>query len=123
MKKVSQPIKKELPSLDYIAGIISCHGNFGWTKKDNKTSPFFQIKIHASELPLLKLIKAKLGLSEKIHQYDHQDRKYVILTVHRKNTLHNTIIPALEFRMFNMKQKQFEKWKTQFYRLWIHKLI
>ncbi len=122
MQTISQKMRAELPSLDYIAGIISCHGNFGWIKKDKTQSPFFKIKMHASEITLLKLIRSKLGLSEKIHKYDHQGRKYVLLTVHRKNTLHSVIIPALEFRLFGVKQKEFEKWKNGFYRLWLPKL-
>jgi len=122
MKNVSQSTKKEIPSLDYIAGIISGHGNFGWIKKNKTDSPFFKIKMHASELPLLKLIRSKLGLSEKIYQYNHQGRKYILLTVHRKNTLHTVIIPALEFRLFGKKEKEFEKWKNRFYRLWLPKL-
>lgn len=122
MQKVSQPTRKELPSLDYVAGFFSCHGNFGWTKKNKTYSPFFQIKIQSSELPLLKLIRSKLALTEKIYKYNHQGRKYILLTVHRKNTLHTVIIPSLEFRLFGTKQKEFEKWKNRFYRLWLHKL-
>ena len=122
MTKISPINKRALPSLDYIAGIISCHGNFSWTKRGKIQAPFFQIKMHHSELRLLKMIKTKLDLSEKIHQYNHQGRKYLLLTVHRKNTIHSVIIPALEFRLFGMKLGKFEKWKKQFYRLWIHKI-
>jgi len=122
MTNVPQPTRRELPSLDYIAGIISCHGNFGWIKKDSYKSPFFQIKMQAKELPLLKMIKAKLELKEKIYKYNHQGRKYVMMTVHRKNVLHSTIIPSFEFRLFSSKHTQFEKWKNQFYRLWLPKV-
>lgn len=122
MTNVPHPNRHELPSLDYIAGIISCHGNFGWIKKGLSGSPFFQIKMQTKELHLLKMIKNKFELKEKIYKYNHQNRKYVMMTVYRKNTLHSTIIPSLEFRLFGSKQAKFEKWKNQFYKLWLPKV-
>jgi len=122
MSEVPQQTKKELPSLDYIAGLVSSRGNFGWAKKGKRIIPFFQIKIHRSELSTLKLVKAKLGLREKIYEYCHQNRNYALLLVRKKLVLEQTIIPSFEFRLFGAKQKQFEKWKKRFYRIWLAKL-
>src|SRR3989344_6297476 len=122
MTIVPYSTRHDLPSPDYIAGINSCHGNFGWIKRGSSKSPFFQIKMQTKELLLLKMIKSKLGLNEKIYKYNHQNRKYVMMTVHRKNIIHSIIIPSLEFRLFGSKHAQFEKWKNQFYRLWLPKM-
>jgi hypothetical protein len=122
MTLVPQQTEKNLPSLDYIAGIVSCHGNFGWTPRGKNSSPFFQIKIHQSETDLLKLIKTKLGLKEKIYKYNHNGRKYSMIKIHRKQILEGVIIPTFNFRLFGKKQRQFEQWQKQSYQFWLSKL-
>ncbi len=105
-----------LPSFDFIAGLISREGSFLWIKQNGTEIPVFQLKMRADERPLFELFKEKLGLKEKIYEYTHQNRHYVLLLIRRRRVLEDIIIPAFEFRLFGLKKKQFDGWKRKFIR-------
>ena len=102
-------------SLDFIAGLIAGEGAFMWIKQNNTEVAVFQLKMHALEKPLFELIKETLGLKEKIHQYLHQNRHYVLLLVRKRSVVEEIIIPTFEGRLFGLKKIQFEDWKNKFF--------
>lgn len=106
-------LKKErrLPSLDFIAGVISIEGAFMWIKQNEKVIPVFQLKMRADEQKLFELIKSKLKLKETVYQYNHQNRHYVLMLIRSRASLSNIIIPLLDKRLRGSKKAQFETWK------------
>lgn len=105
-------MRLELPSLDFIAGLIVGEGCFTKFTQNGRVGHSFQLKMHAKEMPLFTQIKEKLGLREKIHEYTHQKRHYVLLQVRSNETLVKKIIPAFDGRLFGYKELQFEAWRT-----------
>lgn len=108
-------LQSDLPSLDFIAGLIDGEGAFMWTKQNGTETPVFQLKMHAREHALFDMIKVKLGLKENIHEYTHQGRHYVLLLIRKRATIENTIIPTFDGRLFGYKKILFEEWKKKFY--------
>lgn len=105
----------ELPSLDFIAGLIVGEGSFLWTKQQNTKIPVFQLKMPANEKPLFDLIRNKLCLKETVHEYNHKNRHYVLLLIRKRTTIENILIPALEGRLFGQKKEKFDKWKDDYF--------
>lgn len=105
----------QLPSLDFIAGLVNKCGVFMWVKQKGSEIPVFQIKMEAEELPLLQMIKFKLGLKEKIYQYLQKDKPYVLLLVRRRSVIQNILIPTFDGRFLGRKKIQFEDWKNKFF--------
>lgn len=108
-------LPKELPSLDFIAGLIVREGSFLWVNQNDRSQPVFQIKMHANERPLFELIKAKLQLKEKIHEYTHQKRHYVVLMVRKRSVIEEKIIPVFTGRLYGIKAAQFYLWKERYF--------
>lgn len=102
-------IEREM-TLDFIAGLIAGEGSFMWIKQNGGEIPVFQLKMHADERPLFEQIKARLGLKEKIYEYTHQNRHYVLLLIRKRFSLTNIIIPTFENRLFGLKRIQFNNW-------------
>ena len=105
----------ELPSLDFIAGLIVGEGSFMWIKQNGTEIPVFQLKMHATERPLFDLLKTKMGLKEKIYEYTHQERHYVLLLIRKRSVIENIIIPVFDGRLFGNKKIQFENWKNKYF--------
>ena len=76
----------------------------------------FQIKAHIDEKPLIEMIKAKLDLTEKIHEYTHDGRHYVILLIRKRWVIANKLIPALDGRLFGIKKHQYIQWRDEFFK-------
>lgn len=106
MEKIENPL-----SIDFIAGCISSHGFFSWTHQKGSRQPVFQIKMQANERQLLELIKEKIGLKENIHEYNYNNRHYVVLLVRSRFTIEEIILPTFTGRLFGTKAFQFELWK------------
>lgn len=102
----------EPPSLDFIAGLIVGEGCFTTIKQGSQEVHAFQLKMHADERPLFELIINKLDLKEKIHEYTHQERHYVLLLIRSKEVLIKKIVPAFDGRLYGIKKIQFEKWRS-----------
>lgn len=102
-------------SIDFIAGLIAGAGAFMWIKQSGQETPVFQLKMHADEKQLFELIKEKLGLKEKIYEYTHQDRHYVLLLVRKRSVIEKIIIPTFDQRLFGLKKLQFELWRDKFF--------
>ena len=105
----------ELPSYDFIAGLITSTGSFLWVKQKKSEVPVFQLKMQQGDYELLRLIKTKLGINESIHQYIHQGRQYSLLLIRSRRTIETMLIPILDGRLFGKKQVQFELWKKKYY--------
>ena len=105
----------DLPSFDFIAGLIAGEGSFMWIKQNGTEVPVFQLKMHATERPLFELLKTKLGLREKIYEYTHQERHYVLLLIRKRSVIENIIIPTFDQRLFGNKRIQFEAWKKKYF--------
>jgi hypothetical protein len=103
------------PSLDFIAGAITTGSAFMWVKQKQIEVPVFQIKMPFSELPLLELIKNKLGLKEKIYKYTYKKNNYLLLLVRSRSSLEKTVIPTFDGRLFGTKKIQFENWKNKYF--------
>ncbi len=106
---------KNLPSFDFIAGLIAGGGSFLWIHQNGRRLPVFQLRMHATERPLLELLKQKLGLNEPIHEYTHERRHNVLILVRKKSVLENVIIPVFNGRLFGKKAAQFDLWKEIFF--------
>lgn len=102
---------KKMPSLDFIAGIVSSFGSFFWSHKNGRRNPIFQLKIHASDKALLVLVKVGLCLKENIYEYNHQNRHYAVLMVRKRLALETQVIPLLNSRLFGRKSTEFELWR------------
>lgn len=106
---------EQLPSLDFIAGLVVGEGSFMWIKQNKQIVPVFQLKMHYRERPLFELIVKKLGLKEKIHEYTHQKRHYVLIIVRRRSTIEKIIIPTFENRLYGIKAAQFYLWREKYF--------
>lgn len=109
------PSSNDLPSLDFIAGLIAGEGAFMWINQNGRHQPVFQLKMHVGELYLFELIKLKLGLKEKIYSYSHQGRDYVLLLVRRRSSIEKIIIPTFDNRLFGLKEKQYLAWRERYF--------
>ncbi len=108
-------VKQNLPSYEFIAGLLTGTGSFLWVKQKNSEVPVFQLKLQAGDHQLLELIKKKLGIKESIHQYIHQNRAYSLLLIRSRRTIENVLIPIFDGRLFGQKQIQFEEWKKKYF--------
>ena len=98
---------------DHIAGIVSMHGSFLWVKQNSGKIPVFQLKLHSKEANLLKQIKEKLGINEKIHSYSHSNRNYVILLIRKRWVIINKLIPVFDNRLCGSKKAVYDEWKNK----------
>ena len=105
----------QIPSLDFIAGLISVEGSFLWSNQKGIEIPVFQLKIQGDEKTLLELIKNKLELKEKVYEYRHQNRHYALLLVRKRSSIENILIPFFEGRLIGKKRLQFENWKNKYF--------
>ena len=112
MNDVTSPLSE-----DFIAGLVAGEGSFMWIKQNGTEIPVFQLKMHANERPLFEMIKSKIGLKEKIQEYNHQGRNYVLLLVRKRLVIEQIIIPFFDNRLFGLKKEQFVVWKTHFFEL------
>jgi len=112
----THPIKPTELTLDFIAGLITGNGSFLWVLQNNAQEiPVFQVKMPVEDRPILEAIKLKLNLKERIHEYAHQNRHYVILLVRKRSTIESKLIPALEERLWGIKKQHFDVWKKKFF--------
>lgn len=109
------PLEQNLPSFEYIAGLITSTGSFLWVKQKNSEIPVFQLKLQFGDFELLELIKAKLEIKESIHQYIHQGRSYSLLLIRSRRTIETQLIPILDGRLFGQKKLQFDLWKKKYF--------
>lgn len=105
----------QLPSLDFVAGLVNKCGVFMWVKQKESEVPVFQIKMEADELPLLEMIRSKLGLKEKIYQYLQNGKPYLLLLVRKRSVIQTTLIPTFDGRFWGQKKFQFDEWKNKFF--------
>ncbi len=109
-------IKNELPSFDFIAGLVNKCGVFMWVKQKKSEIPVFQIKMEVEEMSLLEIIKARLELKEKIYQYTQKNNDYILLLVRKRSVIQTKLIPNFDGRFWGKKKIQFELWRDKFYR-------
>jgi hypothetical protein len=112
MEKLPTP---NLPSYDFITGLITGTGAFLWVKQKNSEVPVFQLKVRSDDCELLELVKAKLGIKEVVHNYTHQNRAYSLLLIRSRRTIETILIPTFEGRLFGQKQIQFDLWKKKYF--------
>ena len=103
------------PSLDFIAGLINKCGVFMWVKQKALEVPVFQVKMELEERILLEMIKAKLGLQEKIYEYKYKDKSFLLLLIRRRSVIESTIIGVFDGKFWGKKKIQFDAWKNKFY--------
>lgn len=123
MPKIPEITNTKELSLNFIAGLITAGGYFGWASQGKKGQKVavFQVQMHYNDRELVFAIRNTLGLKEPIYEYNHQDRKksslkrhYVRLLVRRREVIKKIIIPAFEGRLYGLKGKQFNQWKQEF---------
>ncbi len=105
----------QLPSFDYIAGLLTSTGSFLWVKQKNSEIPVFQLKMQSGDFELLELIKARLEIKESIHQYIHQGHGYCLLLIRSRRTIETVLIPILDGRLFGQKRLQFDLWTKKYF--------
>lgn len=112
---ITPPSIINLPSYDFIAGLLTSIGSFLWVKQKNSEVPVFQLKMQSGDHKLLELVKARLEIKESIHQYIHQGRKYSLLLIRSRRTIETKLIPIFDGRLFGQKQNQFDAWKKKYF--------
>lgn len=115
VKHIKNMDENSTPSLDFVSGLINTGATFMWVKQKEAEVPVFQIKLHTSQRELLELVKLKLGLKEKIYEYNYSNRQYVLILVRKRSVIETTIIPTFEGRLFGTKRDQFEAWKKKYF--------
>ncbi len=123
MAKIPEITNTKKLSLDFIAGLITGEGYFGWVShnKGKQKIAVFQLQMHYNDRNLVFSVKNTLGLKESVYEYNYQDRKkpslwrhQAKLLVRRRETIKKIIIPALDGRLYGLKEKQFNQWKKEF---------
>lgn len=109
-------------SYNYICGLVQGTGSFTFTTSSKLGSlkprriPAFQLRMQASNEQLLKAIREKLKLKNKIYVYhylgkDRAKRKPIALLIVREiGALKNIIIPLFYGRLVGDKGEQFKEW-------------
>lgn len=107
---------------DYIRGFVQGTGTFTFTTSSNLGSlrprriPAFQLRMHASDEQLLKAIRVKLKLKNKIYVYhypgkDRANRKPIALLIVREiGALKDVIVPLFYNSLVGAKAEQFDEW-------------
>jgi hypothetical protein len=102
-------------SHDFIAGLIVGEGTFYWTKSGSGRVPAFAIRLHVRDKELITAVRDSLGLRERIYEYTHNNRHYVMLIVRNIGSLKNVIIPIIYPRLAGYKRLQFLRWFREFF--------
>ncbi|MDD4996311.1 MAG: LAGLIDADG family homing endonuclease [Patescibacteria group bacterium] len=124
MSKIPNITNVKNLSFDFIAGLICENGYFSWTYGNkNSKNAVFQIRMRHNDKKLLFALKNSLGLKESIYEYEYQDktktsirRHQIVLLVRKREVIKKIIIPALDGRLYGLKEKQFNKWKKEFFK-------
>lgn len=107
---------------DYIRGLVQGTGSFIFTTSSNLGSvkprriPAFQLRMQASDEQLLKAIRVKLRLKNKIYVYhypgkDRANRKPIALLIVREiGALKDVIAPLFYNGLVGAKAEQFNEW-------------
>ena len=59
-------------SNEYVRGLVEGEGTFTFSPSGNKKIPVFCLKMHVRDKNLLELVRNKLGLKNKVYEYNHQ---------------------------------------------------
>ena len=99
-------------NFDFIAGLIVGEGSFYWTKRGDsgRKIPAFSLRMHVRDKELVTAVRDNLAPTEKIYEYKHNGRHYVMLIVRNPGDIKNKIIPILYPRLCGYKKKQFIEW-------------
>ncbi|MDP3991719.1 MAG: hypothetical protein Q8P66_02400 [Candidatus Colwellbacteria bacterium] len=109
-------------SYDYIRGLVQGTGTFTFTTSSNLGSlkprriPSFQLRMPAEDEELLKAIRNKLKLKNKIYIYHYpgkdkaKRRPVAILIIRELGSLKNIIIPLFYDRLIGARAEQFSEW-------------
>lgn len=114
--------EKEI-SCEYIRGLIEGEGCFSFCKIgnfigiDKKKIPVFALAMSRRDKNLIKLVKERLGLRNRVYEYGPRQRKdgykrdgTAILMVRDIGQLKNIIVPLCYKKLFGNKGRQFEEW-------------
>lgn len=124
MPKIAETTNTKKLSLDFIAGLITGEGYFGWVNynKTKQKLAVFQLQMPYNNKNLVFAVRNTLGLKEPVYEYNYQDRKksslwrhQVKLLVRRREVIKKIIIPVFDGRLFGLKEKQFNQWKKEFF--------
>lgn len=85
-----------------------------WVKQNGNEIPVFQLKMHADDKELVELVRDSLGIKVKVHEYNHQNRHYVVFLVRKRKVIADVIIPFFDGVLYGLKKQQFEAWKNKF---------
>jgi len=125
MAKIEETINTKKLSLDFIAGIITSQGYFGWVKqnKGKQKVAVFQIRMDYKDKDLIFSIRNSLGLKEAVYEYNRPSQNKIpkkrhisLFLVRRREIIKKIIIPAFNNRLFGLKKQQFNQWKEEFYK-------
>lgn len=109
-------------SRDYILGLVDGEGSFTFTTRNNGNIrwkiPTFQLRMHARDTELIKLVKNFLGLRDRVYTYSYVTRPrdkvrrgpFSTILVRDVGQLKNIIIPFFYGRLIGYKAEQFNTW-------------
>lgn len=101
---------------EYICGLFEGEGTFsthGYTTRGERL-PCVALKMHYRDKELIEAIRDYFGLKNKVYEYTHQNRHFVMLVVRDTSTLKNKMVPFFRNRLLGHKGVQFEAWLRMF---------
>lgn len=108
-------------SYNFIAGLIVGEGCFSWdTRSDTilgrkRKVPVFALRMHVRDKWLVTAARDTMNLEgNKIYEYTHNNRHYIMLIVRNIGDIKNIVIPFFYKRLRGYKREQFFQWLEDF---------
>lgn len=100
---------------EYICGLIEGEGTFtNDGSRNGRLNPCVTLKMHFRDKELIEGIRDYFGLDNRVYEYTHQNRHYVMLIIRDKLILKNKIVPFFKNQLLGNKGMQFEAWLKMF---------
>ena len=102
-------------SNDYIRGLVEARGESVFYKKKGKKIPAFLLIMNIKNKKLIKAVKEKLELKNKVYTYEKKEkdskvRSRAMLIVRDFGQIKNVIIPFFYKGLIGSKGRKFESW-------------
>ena len=106
---------------EFILGLIVGEGCFSFSNRPGRLFsakekiPAFILRMHVRDKKLVIAVRDTLKLNDnKIYEYTHNKRHYIMLIIRNTGDIKNIIIPFFYKRLKGYKKKQFNQWLEDF---------